>query len=537
MTQYPHSRALLKRVANRLRMRSVIHRFSLWMLVLVGLYAVALLTARLTGLIPDRFAPWTLIVVPPVALLLAALFHRRVDWEDAARAVDRHTGAKDLYLTLVMLDHSAGQYQTLVVQDAERRASKISPLNVVRFPLERSLYYGMASLGVLLLGIVLLPQMDPFGKVQAAEAGKERQALLLESKKATLARATQLDKSQDEDAEAEESEEVKQAINDLKAALAKMKASNVKLNFEELQKSQKRMAQQWQRINAAQLKEMLMQSSMSQRFGGSGREKIEQWTKELQEGSTESLSKELEDIRRELKELANTKDPAKKAELQQKVKKRLSDLEQFASDKLNSAPLAAALKRAQQQMELGKFDEKMNEDASQAASDSVKLAKLELQEIAQSAKDLKALEEALKAIQMAKRANDQGKLDGDEFNIEMTLEEYEQLLAELGGYDPGTGGPREEGGPPVDEDDTGEDGFKSEQAKVTLQKGKVLLSLKTKGLSDSGEAVKEYQTLVRDIKQGVSEAIENERVPPGYHDGIKTYFDTLEAPQPGVQEN
>jgi hypothetical protein len=29
------------------------------------------------------------------------------------------------------------------------------------------------------------------------------------------------------------------------------------------------------------------------------------------------------------------------------------------------------------------------------------------------------------------------------------------------------------------------------------------------------------------VKQGVSEAIQQEQVPPGYHEAIKKYFDTL----------
>ncbi len=32
---------------------------------------------------------------------------------------------------------------------------------------------------------------------------------------------------------------------------------------------------------------------------------------------------------------------------------------------------------------------------------------------------------------------------------------------------------------------------------------------------------------MRGVKQGVSEALQAEQVPPGYHDAIKKYFDTL----------
>ena len=49
-----------------------------------------------------------------------------------------------------------------------------------------------------------------------------------------------------------------------------------------------------------------------------------------------------------------------------------------------------------------------------------------------------------------------------------------------------------------------------------------------KGLSDKGDASKEYKTLIQKVKQGYSEAILQEQVPPGYHDGIKSYFDNLD---------
>ncbi len=62
--------------------------------------------------------------------------------------------------------------------------------------------------------------------------------------------------------------------------------------------------------------------------------------------------------------------------------------------------------------------------------------------------------------------------------------------------------------------------------------GKVLLSLKTKGLSDRGDAVKDYRKLIRTVKQGVSQAIDQEQIPPGYYDGIKKYFDNIEETRP-----
>ena len=40
--------------------------------------------------------------------------------------------------------------------------------------------------------------------------------------------------------------------------------------------------------------------------------------------------------------------------------------------------------------------------------------------------------------------------------------------------------------------------------------------------------VKNYRSLISQVKQGISEAIVTEQVPPGYHESIKSYFDSLE---------
>ena len=50
---------------------------------------------------------------------------------------------------------------------------------------------------------------------------------------------------------------------------------------------------------------------------------------------------------------------------------------------------------------------------------------------------------------------------------------------------------------------------------------------KVNEVGPTGARAKEYRDALRQVKQGVSEAIANEQVPPGYHDTIQKYFDTL----------
>ena len=47
-------------------------------------------------------------------------------------------------------------------------------------------------------------------------------------------------------------------------------------------------------------------------------------------------------------------------------------------------------------------------------------------------------------------------------------------------------------------------------------------------MSEAGEAKKEYRQAMQEVKQGVSEAISQEQVPPGYHEGIRGYFDSID---------
>jgi hypothetical protein len=171
----------------------------------------------------------------------------------------------------------------------------------------------------------------------------------------------------------------------------------------------------------------------------------------------------------------------------------------------------------------------------------MKLASMELKQLSQSIRDMKQLEQALEAIQMAKKLNADEKLDGEACEDCQSMSDYAELYAEMMaelGYDVAMGegdggggrGERDEAMQAMDEDDSIKTDFKDETSKSSIQKGKILLSLKTKGVSetDDGELDLQYQAVVRELKQSVSEAIEQEQIPPGYHEGIKKYFDSLD---------
>ena len=70
--------------------------------------------------------------------------------------------------------------------------------------------------------------------------------------------------------------------------------------------------------------------------------------------------------------------------------------------------------------------------------------------------------------------------------------------------------------------------FQPEKSSSPLTAGKMLLQWKTQELAPSGPAREQYKRHINAVKQGVSEAILQEQIPPGYHDAIRKYFDTME---------
>lgn len=544
MFESPRTRALLTQVARRLRLATFGGSVYWTFLVCCGVYATALLIARFCGIASDWLTPASLLAVPAIALLVALLWHHRPTAVEAARVIDRHNGTKDLFLTVALIDNSAGEFQPLVARAAEERATRVSPGAVVPFRWGREAGHAALATVLIVAGLHWLPQFDPFGKVQAANQSVERQKQLDETKKATEARTAQLQK---DEPEGPLSEETQKAIENLKAALNKMQPREREGNFKELVSQQKALGDKWRKLSAEKLKELLSQNPQAQQFGAIDKDKLQKWTRELQEGSTKGLQQELDELKEDLKQLAKTDDPVKKAELEQKIKKRMKELSNFASEKVNSKPLVAALQRAMKQLEMAKME---GMESAEAAEKSLELTKMELKELAQSAKDLKALEEALKVIQQAKQLNDKEKLDGEETEGAESMEEYAEFYAELMaqlGMVEGEGEGDEEGegdgegmggrgmgrGAKAPEDDSITTDFKTEQSKSAVTAGKILLSVKTKGVSDRGDAKKEYRTAIEKVKQGYSEAILQEQVPPGYHDGIKKYFDNIDKTDAG----
>jgi chemotaxis protein histidine kinase CheA len=573
MSEAPVATKLLHRVGRRLRLLQVSHAFYVSFVVGCLVYLTALLASRGTGwgtayftwTTPSDQTPWLVVALVPITAALIALFMaRRPRLQDAARAVDESVGARDLYLTLSLLKSAAGEYQPLVVQAAESRANHIEPHRVVPWVWRRRHWHAVWLPALLALGITFLPQLDPFGNVAASTLASQRAQRLTESRRETQLRVAEVRKEAEELAEEGETDK---ALDKLQLAFNKMQPQQKKLNFEMLSDEQKRLGQEWKKVANEQLQNLLKTAQQAQQqFGSPQQEQLQKWTKDLQAGSADGVKKELDELKQELQKLAKTEDPIEKERAKQELKKRLDNLRKFAQDQAENKELAAAVQRAMSQLDLASLDE-LSSEAMEGAMESLELAEMELEQLEQAAKDLKKLDEALKALQMAKRLNDRDKLDGKDCQSCKSMSDYAKLYKELlaqcegqcqgAGKCPGCGqcsgkgkkGGRGDGsgmggagtgeGNIAPEDDSISTTFETELAKSAVTAGKVLMSMKSKGPGERGQANIDFQNLIQQVQQGAAEALLQEQVPPGYHDGIKSYFDALEpAPaNPAAESN
>ncbi len=535
---------LLQRVQRRLKAAAFGRSAYLSAMGTLSLAIAGVLAARLLGLIPPSGQQWEwLLAIPVVSLILAAIFHNRAERTVAAQKVDAHAGTHDLFLTLATLNSSAGEYQPLVTHAAEQSAEKIRSADVVPFRIQHQLLRLTAAAALLALVVWQVPQLDPFGKVEATLKAEKQQEEVASIRRANKSRQEQLKK--DVQIDEERSEQIDKQIEGLKSAFREMKPKQQQSNSKVLQSQRQALNDQWKMVSSEDLQKMLSQQALSQQFGGARAQKMNEWLKDLQQGKTEGLQKEMEKAKETMDAMMEAKTPEDRQKLASQLRKQLQDMKKFSSEKAGSSELSSALDKAlkaldaaAQQPKDGESSEELTEEAMQALKESLELSREELQELARSAGDIQKLEEAMKTLREAERLNQQGQLDGEQCEGCQSLEDYAQMYKQMMRGNPGDGeGMGEKGfgkGGEAPEDNSDPEGYKDEKSKTQVQAGKVLLSIKTKEYASEKDfdpnELRQYQESVTTIKAGVQAAIESEQVPPGYVEGIKGYFDKLPAP-------
>ena len=552
MPETPTASSLLQRVRTRLQTRSFASAGYYSGIVLLILGIVAVLCVRLLGLLPqDQENPLWLTSLIPTGLLLAILFQRRIKYAAAASAIDNHARTKDLFLTLSSLSSSAGEYQPLVARAAEEKAAAIEPAEVVPFdPWSR--LGRLAILGALMaVAVWLTPQLDPFGNVEAALKVEEKKNEIRTIRRANEQRREQLKKKSRQTNEA--GEELDEDLNSLKKDYRQMQPKNVESNAKVLAKHRSALNDQWKAQSSEQLRQMLNRPMSRQQMGGSRSQKIKKWLDELQNGTSDGLQKELQKAQETMQALMEATDPEDRKKLASELKKDLQDIKKFASDKAGSKELASALSKALKALEAskpqdGESQQEMSQEAMEALKESLELSKAELEQLTESAEDLQKIEEALKTIVQAQELNKGGQLDGEKLEGCETISDYAEMYAEMmsgqgngeGEKDANGGGGGQGAGGDTQYDDREPEGYADEKSKTRVKAGRVLLSIKTKEHAQEADfnpdTLREYRANVDSLKDGVQSAIENEEIPPGYVDSIKSYFDQIENVDPSLKD-
>ena len=531
----PRTARLIGRVGIRQRIVSLGSRFHLFFLILAALYAVCLLVSRFLAVIPGRFFdPTTLSGLLPAAgaaaaaLILAVVFMHHPTSPQSARLIDTRMNTKDVFLTASVIERAYGEFKPLVLSSAESRAAGIEPGAVVTFSWLPKTRNVVLAVLVAAAGVLFLPQYDLLGKNDARERDAERRKRLEETRKAVALRKAMLKKG---DAETRRATEVDLALTDLKQTFNRMKPVEMQANLQSLNDKQKHVGGMWQKLSERRLRDALTRSPTGQRFGSRSLQKEAEWQQQVARGDTSGLRKEIAEIANLARKLSTLSKGAEAAQIREEIRQKLKDLAEFVEKDLNSRPCSSALARAMDQLGLAGA-KGLSKEALEALQESLNLSELELAQLAQSMQDLKNLEEALKALQLAKRLNKLNALDGKQCEGCEGIGDYAKLFEEMmkgKGVGPGMGGEGTGKGNVAPEDDELETDYTSEQSRSSMTAGKILLKWKTRGSAPTGQANIDYQKQVAEVKKGVSEAILREQVPPGYHDAVRKYFDSMGA--------
>ncbi len=505
-------------------------RAHLFLVVSCGVYLCLLLLSRLLGILPGLFVPLSMAAIPAVALSGAMLTRRRPGRRGAARAVDRSAGTDDLFLTAASLPARPGEYAPLVVQAAEARSRKVAPPSVVPLRWYVGARNSMLALGAVALSVYFVPTLDPFGYKETRERSTRRRRELKETRKATELRRAQLEKARTEGL----SPPVERALEDLKTTLRQMKPKESGTNLERMGKHQQELGKLW-RKTGEELLPTKSGTALGEQSFGLRSPLAATWSKQLSQGKTAAFRSEMAKLKELAKKLGEATDPAERERLRRELKRRMKEAARFASEAMGSQGLQSALGRAMAQMNMGQAADLFGQ-ALEGMLDSLELAGQELGMIEQALEDLQALEDALKTLQMAQQANRGKGLNGEDAAGCDTMADYAELYESLmaqgrqPGAGPGMQGPGRGEGNEAPEDDNQDTGHKREMSGSSLTAGEILLQWQIDETAEPGTVHDGYRQRLRQVKQGVDEAIVRERIPPGYHDGIRKYFDKLGEP-------
>ncbi len=385
---------LLTRVARRLACAGVLRQSAQAACVVGVAYALVVVIVRwwLPAVTTTMESPWTLGALAGIAIVYGVLRSGRDAYRRAARAVDAHACTEDLFLARAGLADGrvTPALAPVLEEQAQARARAIDAAAVAPWRLGR--VAGMWAAGVLLSTLALLfaPTASPSQPPPPPPANLAVKA------------AAKIEALRKREVQAEKSPAVDAALAELRRTLAELQATPTAQVRAELRQVEHKLAELWQKAKAA---DRSARSSTS--LGRGEQAKQAQWRQELAKGSVEGLRQELKDL------AAAAAAGDKLAQAAAAAREMRAFAKQAGADGLREA-----MTDLLRQLESG--------DAG-ATDQLAERAGLELDAMQQAASDLAALEQALRAEQLASALDqlDAGLPPGD---LSAALAEYEELM-------------------------------------------------------------------------------------------------------------
>ncbi len=525
---------LMGAVSRRLYARRVARTGLIALILASALYAALLLVARLSGLIAVSLTPSTLFIPPCAALACAVLIvglRRPVPPSAVARLIDSRLGSDDLLLTACTIGGTAGAYQELVLSRAAARAAAARAGDILPLRPWRGIAAAVALTGLLAIGVLTLPRLDPFGREAERIKLAARQAQIDEQRKAARLRIEAIAQVH---SEKPSSDKVAQELAQLTATLAKLKNGQKEENGKLLSAEQQALGKAFNQTADPRFTPSDDERSELQHLGAGDLTQGEALRQELAKGSTRTAEEKLDQLKALAEKLESTSDAHEQQRLRAQLKQGIEGLSQGlgkqggkrARSRRSTVPLAHS------------GNPGLTREAMEALKDSLDLTKAELSLMAQGMRDREQLKDALQTLQQARKLNELGDLgatDNGEPQAAKSLAEYKRMYAELmrghhqqGADGPGMGPKDGQGkGGKAQENDSATTLFEPERSRSQLGAGVTLLEWKTSGPAAKGVAQEQYQSSLREVQQGVSEALLHEPLPPGYQEAVKKYFDSL----------
>jgi len=415
---------LINKVNKRQRSNSIARNCYKFSIIYFILYLLAFIASRVFAVIPDAFELITLAIPLGLATITAVLFTQPISSSSSAAALDASVKSKDLFLTAQLIENSAGDYQNIVVQQAQDKSTTVQVEKVVPYHFSKKIRNLGLILSLLILGILFLPQWDPFGYEDIRQLNTERAGDLKKSSQATAMRKDILKKKKEKT-----KAETEQASKELAATFDQMQIGKKKENFKKLNIQQKKIGNMWRQMNEEKLKQHMARKAQ-QKFGSSNSEESKQWKKDLLNGNSDKLKKKIDELKKKIDAISKEKDVSKKQKMRSELKKEAEKLKDFLGNEMKATQAANAMKRAIEELAMSDM-KNISKESLEAMKKSLELSKEEIEKLGEDIQAMKEMEEMLEAIQRAKQANEnKDGIDGKDTagceNISDYMEKYKE---------------------------------------------------------------------------------------------------------------